>query len=168
MEKLLRRTLLCLFVLTAIGGFYGCGYTIHGHAALPFTEIWVGAIENRTHEPGLQDMLHRALVEELVKQGISVRPSAPRKLTGVIRTFELPSLSEKDGITREYRVLIDADFTATDEKGSAEYVKHMGSPFIVVVTGSEDMARLLANKTLAEERALKDMAARLVGALIFK
>lgn len=145
-----------------------CGYSIHGHDALPFTEIKIGLIENKTLEPKLQDKLHKALTEEFLKQGIRINPAAKLKLTGIIHKFNMVSLSTKKGITIEYRVIINADFKLLDEKGDIKEIKNISSPFIVSFTGSEDFGRLLANKDIAEEKALSDVAMQIVGSLIYR
>ncbi len=59
----------CLMVLS----LSGCGYTIHTKASLPFEDIQIGTIENKTYEPKLQDRLNKSLTEEFLKQGIAVR-----------------------------------------------------------------------------------------------
>lgn len=145
-----------------------CGYGIHKHTALPFTEIEIGLIENKTLEPRLQDRLHTALTEEFIKQGISINPSAKLKLTGIIHKFQMLTLSEKKGVTIEYRVIIKADFRLLDDKGEIKEIKNIRSPFIVSFAGSEDFGRLLANKEIAEERALRDVAMQIVGSLIYR
>jgi outer membrane lipopolysaccharide assembly protein LptE/RlpB len=145
----------------------GCGYSVHRHASLPFGEINIGRIDNATIEPKLQDKLHRALTEEFTKQGILVTPDAQLKLTGSITGFDMISLSEKGGVTVEYQVIVDAHFTIADAQGKLREAKHIRSPFIVSFTGS-DLANLLADRDLAEERAMKDLSQELVGELIFK
>jgi outer membrane lipopolysaccharide assembly protein LptE/RlpB len=145
----------------------GCGYSIYGHSELPFTAIQIRTIENKTLEPKLQDKLHKALTEEFMKNGIMVSPVADTKLSAVIHTFDMTVLSEKQGIAIEYRVVIRADFTVEDKEGKKE-LKKIDSPFIVSFVSSEDISTLLAKKELAEERALKDVAMRIVGALIYK
>jgi outer membrane lipopolysaccharide assembly protein LptE/RlpB len=145
----------------------GCGYSVHRHASLPFGEINIGPIDNATIEPKLQDKLHRALTEEFTKQGILVTPDAELRLTGSITGFDLISLSEKEGVTVEYRVIVDAHFTITDAQGKVREAKHVNSPFIVSFTGS-DLTNLLADRDLAEERAMKDLSQELVGELIFR
>lgn len=147
---------------------HGCGYSLHSHASLPFREIAIDMIENRTIEPGLQDMLHRAVVEEFMRQGISVSPSAGHRLSAVIRNFDMPSLSEKGGFSREYRVIVNVDFAVTDESGQKRYFKNVGSPFMVPFAGSDDLGRLLATKRMAQEDALRDVAQQLTGLLIYK
>jgi outer membrane lipopolysaccharide assembly protein LptE/RlpB len=146
----------------------GCGYQLHSQAALPFKEIAIDTIENRTVEPGLQDMLHRAVVEEFVRQGISVSPSARQRLSAVIQSFDMPSLSEKGGYSKEYRIIITVDFTFIDEHGQKRYIKNLGPPFMVPFVGSADLGRLLAAKSMAQEEVLRDVAQQLSGLLIYK
>lgn len=147
----------------------GCGYTLHSQASLPFKEIAIDTIENRTVEPGLQDILHRAVVEEFIRQGISVSPAARQRLSAVIQKFDMPSLSaNKSGFSREYRIIVAVDFVITDESGQKRYIKNLGSPFMVPFTGADDLGRLLATKKIAEEDALRDVAQQLTGLLIYK
>jgi outer membrane lipopolysaccharide assembly protein LptE/RlpB len=146
----------------------GCGYHIHTHAALPFTEVKVGLLKNKTLEPKLEDRLDRALTEEFLKQGITISPGAKYTLTGVIHGFDMVGLSEKAGITVEYKVVISADFTLVDSEGKVVGTKKIGSPFIVSFTASEDLGSLVASREVAEEQAMKDIATEIVGALIYR
>jgi outer membrane lipopolysaccharide assembly protein LptE/RlpB len=146
----------------------GCGYSVQRHAALPFTEISVGRIENTTFEPKLQDKLFEALTREFMKQGISVDPSAKLKLAGTINKFDLVGLSEKNGIIAEYRIVVNITFRLLDEEGKTRKTMTIKSPFIVSFTGSSDLGTLVATKESAEERAMADIAMELVGELIYK
>ncbi len=146
----------------------GCGYSLHRKADLPFTEIRIGKIENLSIEPKLQDKLHKALVREFTKNGITVTPSVANVLSGVVRRFEMSSLSEKRDITVEYRITVDADFTYKDNEGKVREIKKVMSPFIVSSSGSRDMAVLLGSRDLAEDKAVADIAMEIVGALIYK
>ena len=47
-------------------------------------------------------------------------------------------------------------------------IKNADSPFIVSFASAEDLGILLAKKELAEEKASRDVAMRIVGALIYK
>ncbi|MBA4372698.1 MAG: hypothetical protein C0402_07510 [Thermodesulfovibrio sp.] len=156
---------LSLFVMIIL---HGCGYHLYSQASLPFREIAIDTIENRTVEPGLQDMLHRAVVEEFTRQGISVNPSARQRLSAVVQKFDMPSLSEKDGFSREYRIVVGVDFTLTDEHGQKRYIKNLGSPFMAPFAGADELGRLLASKRIAVEGALRDVAQQLIGLLIYK
>ncbi len=145
----------------------GCGYSIYRQSELPFTDIQISTIENKTYEPKLQDKLHKALTEEFIRNGIKVSPVADTKLSARVHTFNMDILSEKEGITIGYRVVISADFTVEDKNGRKEF-KNIDSPFIVSLTASEALNTLLATKELIEEKALRDVAMRIAGALIYK
>ena len=146
----------------------GCGYSVYTHSDLPFKEINIGTIENKTLEPKLQDKLHAALTEEFMKNGITVNPYAETKISAVLNKFDMTVLSEKKGITIEYSVLINADFIVEDKDGRKKEFKKIDSPFIVSFGSSEDLPPLLAKKELVEERAMRDVAMRIIGALIYK
>jgi hypothetical protein len=162
------RTSLRIFVMAITLLLSGCGYSLQRHAALPFTEITLGRIENATLEPKLQDKLFEALTQEFLKQGISVLPSAKLKLIGTIKGFDLISLSEKNGITAEYRVVVNITFRLLDEEGKTKRTMTVSSPFIVSFTGSPDLGTLLATKEAAEGQAMADIAMEVVGELIYK
>jgi len=146
----------------------GCGYSLYTHSDLPFKEITIGTIENKTLEPKLQDKLHAALTEEFMKNGIMVNPNTETKISAVIHKFDMTVLSEKKEITIEYRVLINADFIVEYKDGSKKEFRKIDSPFIVSLASSEDLATLLGKKDLVEERAMRDVAMRIIGALIYK
>ena len=154
--------------LAVVFALPGCGYSVHSQRELPFTEIEVGTIENNTLEPKLQDKLNAALTEEFAQNGIMTLPGAAMKLSGVINVFEMDILSEKEDITVEYRVVIRADFTVVDKDGNHRVFRNIESPFIVSLSAPEDLGRLLATKELAEQRALRDVAMRIVGQLIYQ
>ncbi|MEW6586550.1 MAG: LPS assembly lipoprotein LptE [Nitrospirota bacterium] len=158
---------LCFFWLFVVGG---CGYSMHGRSSLPFQEIEIGVIENKTIEPKLQDRLSVALTREFLKQGITVSPHAPYKLSGVIRVFAMHVLSEKAGIAAEYEIILKGDFKLTDPSGKISEFRNLGSPFIVSVSTSDSdrLNELIALKEQASERALADMSAEIVAALIYK
>jgi hypothetical protein len=146
----------------------GCGYSIYRQSDLPFTEIQIRPIENRTVEPKLQDKLYAALTEEFMKNGIRVTPIADTKLSAVIHRFDLVLLSEKKDIAIEYSVIMAADFILEEKDGKKRVIKNADSPFIVSFASSEDLAVLLAKKEVAEEEAARDVAMRIVGELIYK
>jgi len=146
----------------------GCGYSVYTHSDLPFKEIKIGTIENKTLEPKLQDRLHAALAEEFMKNGIMVNPYADTKISAVLHEFDLSVLSEKKEITIEYRVLINADFIVEYKDGRKKEFRKINSPFIISFASSDDLATLLAKKDLVEERAMRDVAMRIIGALIYK
>lgn len=164
-----RGELLAVLFMTALTlVLSGCGYTLHRHAALPFTEIQIGLIENRTFEPKLQDILRRALVDEFQKQGIRVSTSAQHTLSGVVRKFSMVGVAEKKDVITEFQMTVLADFRLSGGKGPAREFRDIAPPFIVTFTGTDDFGTLIANKEAAEEKAMEDLASQIVGALIYQ
>ena len=145
---------------------FGCGYTLHGKAALPFDAIQIERIENRTLEPKLQDRFHRVITEEFLKHGVIISPNADYKLSGTINFFEMYVLAERD-VAVEYEVVMRGDFKLVGPSGDTKDIKGIGSPFIVSFPGSGLLENVLAFKELASERALRDMATEIVGILIY-
>jgi len=147
---------------------FGCGYTLHSKATLPFDSIRIERIENKTLEPKLQDRLYKALTEEFLKHGITVNPNAGYRLSGTINRFELNILSEKKDIAIEYEAIIKGDFRLIGPSGDTKELKNIGSPFIVSFPVSGMLEDVLARKEIASEEALRDMAMEIVGTLIYQ
>jgi hypothetical protein len=145
----------------------GCGYTLYSRMALPFDSIQIERIDNITLEPKLQDKLYRALTEEFLKNGVTVRPNADYKLSGTIRLFELHILSEKRGVAVEYEAVMKGDFRLKGPSGETKDLKNIGSPFIVSFSGSGPLEDVLAFKEVASEKAAKDIAMEIVGTLMY-
>jgi hypothetical protein len=146
---------------------FGCGYTLQSRATLPFDSIQIDGIENKTVEPKLQDKFYGAITEEFLKHGISVQSRADFKLSGTIKRYELHVLSERRDVAVEYEVIMKGDFKLVGPSGHARDIKDIGSPFIVSFPVSGPLEDVLALKELASERAIRDMAMEVVGALIY-
>ncbi len=158
--------LIVSFFILTVG--YGCGYSVHRQSALPFKDIHIAPIENKTLEPKLQDKLHKALIMEFTKHGVQINPSSGTTLTGAIYTFEMFTLSVKNDTTAEYRVNAAVNFTFQSENGEIREIKDIRSPFIVSFSSGEALSETLANRDLAEEMALEDVAMQIVGFLIYR
>lgn len=146
----------------------GCGYSIHPQSSLSVSEVHIAPVDNKTREPKLQDKLHRALTEEFMKQGVRVSPAAEYTLAVSVTKFDMISLSEKEGITVDFRVAVNADFRLLDRSGKVVETRTVSSPFIVSVTAAQNLGTLFALRDVAEEQAMRDIAMEIVGALIFK
>ncbi|MDA8239971.1 MAG: LPS assembly lipoprotein LptE [Nitrospiraceae bacterium] len=146
----------------------GCGYGIHPQSALLATKVSIGLIDNKTAEPKLQDKLNRALTEEFMKQGVRVGPSAEYTLAAVISRFDMVSMSEKEGVTVDYRVTVNVDFRLLDRSGKVIETRSVTSPFIVSVTEEANLGSLLASKEVAERKTMRDIAMQIVGELLFR
>ncbi len=166
--RTLRVFLILIAFVCLLSAVSGCGYTIRNKASLPFKEIKIGRIENKTLEPKLQDMLYRALTEEFLKQGVGVSPGAAYKLDCTIHDFDLKILSEISNVAVDYEATIKADFTLTDPSGKTREFKNVESPFIISFSGPGPLNDLIAAKESASERAMTEMAVEIVGGLIYR
>ncbi len=144
----------------------GCGYAIYGKADLPFRAISIGKIINKTFEPKLEDRMQRALVNELMTDGFSIEGNADHKIDGVITTFALSTLSEKQGIAVEYEVIIKGEFKLVDPSGKSRELRNHGV-FIVSFPSSDALQDVMAQKELATERALKDLSSEIVASIMY-
>lgn len=147
---------------------FSCGYAVYSRASLPFREVMIVSVENKTDEPKLQDRLSRALSDELLGQGIAVNTRAAYSLRGKITLFELRILAESENVATEYEIIIKGDFSLTDPAGNVREFKDVGSPFFVSFSGTGELNSLLAHKELAAEKAIRDMAEKIVAALIYR
>lgn len=146
----------------------GCGYRLHGAGDLPFTEIYIGPVENRSLEPKLQDMLHRSLVEAFTKHGVTMNNSAGNRLAAVVKSFDVSSLAEKDGVTVEFRVIAAVDVVLMRPDGTKQELKGVGSPFFVSFTGVRELERVLASKEAASQKAMDSIASDIAGRLLYR
>ncbi len=160
--------LFLILIIFILSYFSGCGYSLHKKSELPFDAIQITRIENRTLEPKLQDRLFNAITTEFLKQGISVQKNTGYKLDGIIKKFELKVLSEKSDVAVEYEVTIIGDFRLIDPEGKIKEFRDIGSPFIVSFSGTGLLNELIANKENITEKAVKDMAADVVAAIIYR
>jgi hypothetical protein len=145
---------------------YGCGYIIQGKANLPFQAVGIGRIMNKTYEPKLEDKIQIALVEELLKNGITFESGSGFRIDGVINRFDLVTLSEKNGVTVLYEVIIKGDFRLVEPSGKTKPLRGSGV-FIVSFQSSENLQGVIASKELAIDRALRDLSTEIVASMIY-
>jgi outer membrane lipopolysaccharide assembly protein LptE/RlpB len=167
-KKRIMRYALRMVILSAVLFLGGCGYRIHPQSSLPENEIRIAQVENKTREPKLQDKLHRALTEEFMKQGVRVSSDAEHTLAVTISRFDMISMSEKKGVTVDYRVAVNVEVRVIDRSGKVVETRNVASPFIVSVTAAENLGDLLALKEAAEEQAMRDIAMEIAGALLYR
>lgn len=147
----------------------GCGYAIQKKADLPFTEIYIGKLNNNTFEPKLQDKLHRTLAEGFSQYGFQVSPSSRYRLEGDITKFEIKTLSEKDLITTEYQIILFCNFRLiNDETGSITKIDGITEPFVNYFIAKGRLENVLAQKEMALESSLRELSRELIRHIIYK
>ena len=111
-------TVICLFLVTA------CGYQLSGKGTqVPpgITSVAIPTFVNQTLEPGIevpftQGFLREFLFDSRVK--ISSRSEADAVLEGVIKTFQLQSVSyNRSGFVMEYETVVIVDLTLKRKDG---------------------------------------------------
>ncbi|NTU41534.1 MAG: hypothetical protein HGA78_00465 [Nitrospirales bacterium] len=141
----------------------GCGYTLQSRANLPFQEIALGKIANKTPEPKLQDRLGQILAETLMEYGFRIRTDAPCRIEGDITGFGLRVVSEKGLAATEYEVSVEGEFRIIDrETGTVRTVSHLRNPFITSFNSTGSMESVIAMKDLASTTALRNLSQELV------
>ncbi len=158
--------ILAVFLLLPV--IYSCGYALHGKTSLPFHAIRIEGIENGTDEPKLEDKLIVALTDEFLREGISVVPGAEYSLRGRIDVFELRTLSEKSDLAVAYELVMRGSFRIAGPAGYEREVKDVASPFIVSFPGEGPLSMLLSEKERASEKAVREMAAHVVAAILYR
>jgi len=153
------------FVLSFISS---CGYMLQTKADLPFESISVGKIENKTHEPKIQDKMNKILTETLMQYGFRVSPAARYRIDVDITRFDLNVLSEIGLTAAEYQVLITGEFKLTDiEKGTSTPLMSLNSPFVTYFNTLGRLVNVIAQKEMATESALKDLSQELARRIIY-
>jgi outer membrane lipopolysaccharide assembly protein LptE/RlpB len=172
----------------------GCGYTLQGRADLPFTEVSIGEIENKTPEPKVQDRMHRLLAETMMEYGVDVRNSSRYRIEGEILKFDVHPVAERDLQAIEYRIEVTGNFKIVDtetlradvksgaaaapvrklkpgEKKALYKEEDLGSvsnPYLTYFRSSGLLVDVLAAKETATDKALKDLSQELVLRIIYK
>jgi hypothetical protein len=144
----------------------GCGYTIHGRSDLPFPSIAFGKIVNRTFEPRIEDRMHAALADELIRSGFLIDGKSGYRLNGDITALDLRTLSEKSGVAVEYEVLVRGNFKLVGPSGKAKELRHRGV-FIVSFPSTDSLQNVIALKERAIEKALRDLSIEIVASIIY-
>lgn len=145
-----------------------CGYRLETKGDLPFNVISVGKIENRTHEPKLEDGLNRILSETLMEYGFRIDKSARYRIEIDITRFELATLSEKELTATEYGVDIRGKFRLADtEKGRSTPAMDIRNPFATYFSTTGKLVNVLAQKEVSVNSALKDISQEIVRQIIY-
>ncbi len=162
-----------LFLLT-IFLLQSCGYKVlSGGAPVGFSAIHVAMVENKTREPGLEDLLHQALVEELLlDRRVKIVPSDRAEVTlqATITRFYLRPTSESGSRATQYEIELDADFQLVERKSGKVLSKITGlrSPIRVLFSLGSDMVAARTSQEEAEVRASRELARELAKKVLLK
>lgn len=145
-----------------------CGYSLRDASHLPFQTVNIVSITNKTEEPNIEDIMAEKLAEEFGRQGIGISGSSPYNLTGEITEFSLRAVAAKNEFSREYEVVVRADFRITGPDGFLRSYLSKTSPFIESFVAERALNAVVSLKEIATETAVGHLADALVTELIYR
>ncbi len=164
---LLRFSSYCL-LLTTYFFLSSCGYRIIGSKFLPFDSITIKPVKNKTYEPRLEEILHNALSNEFVNQGIEVKATgASVELETTITAFELGAIGAVAEIVKEQELIMRVDIKVIDEEKVTEF-KAMKSPIKVTFQTTGTVSESVAHKERAIDKASAEIAKEVVSKIIIQ
>ncbi|HMK42834.1 MAG TPA: LPS assembly lipoprotein LptE [Dissulfurispiraceae bacterium] len=159
-----------LILLAVVIGIFltGCGYTLQTRANLPFQEIDLGRIENKTAEPKIEDRMTRNLGDVLMEYGFALSPGARYRIEGEVRSFVLTVLSEVSLTAAQYQVTATVGMRLVDtQTGKIVPIENISSPYVTSFSASGRLENILAQKEIATNSALRDLSQRIVQQLVY-
>lgn len=151
-----------------------CGYNVLSKGVpTGFSAIHVALVENQTREPGLEDLLHQALVEELLlDRRVNIVPSdrAEVVLKTTITRFYLRPTAESGSRATQYEIQLDADFLLIERKNGKVLNKITGlrSPIRILFSIGSDMVAARTSQEQAEIRVSRELARELAKRVLLK
>jgi hypothetical protein len=159
MTKAMRYIMIAVLMLA----LSACGYSIKRSTV---DSVRIGDIENMTSEAKLEDRLTEALLASFLKNGIKVTQSSGHSVEGTLETLELRQLSEKSAPTTTSQVVIKGEFFLVQPEGEKKELPG-GGKYIVTFSSEGALTPIIANKELAIERALNDIAEEISAAVLY-
>jgi hypothetical protein len=145
----------------------GCGYTLQTRSNLPFDDIWISKIENKTHEPKLEDRLYLALAKNFMQYGFSLNSRARYRIEGDIYYFELLPTTEVNLTATQYQVVMKVRFNVIDTESGKSIHLAADSPFITYFGATGRIEDIMTQKELAEDAFMANLAQTLVSLVTY-
>ncbi|MBN2654388.1 MAG: hypothetical protein JXR79_04665 [Nitrospirae bacterium] len=137
-------------------------------ADLPFQDIAIGKIENKTYEPKLQDRFNTALADMFAEYGFNLTSSARYRLEGEILKFELTPTAEQNLVAAQYEVRIASNFRLYDtQTKSSIQLMNVSSPFLQSFGSTGSIGNVMASKETSTVAAMRDIARSLVSNIVY-
>lgn len=144
----------------------GCGYHLVGSgSSLPghIKKVGIPLTVNRTAEPGLEDVLTKAMIDEFNKDGrlkVVSNEEADAILYGEVVSFQTAALSFEKGLVTGYRVVMRVDLKLEDlkEKKVIWEEKDMESTLRSDYKPTSDVSATRDAKDEAIRKACRDIA----------
>ncbi len=159
MNRAIRYILIACLMLS----LSGCGYSIKRSTV---DSVRIGNIENMTSEAKLEDRFTEALTASFLKNGIKVSGNSGHSVEGTLQKLELRQLSEEADLTTTYQVVIEGKFFLVPPEGEKKELPG-GGKYVVTFSSEGALTPIIANKELAIERALSDIAEEISAAVLY-
>lgn len=132
-----------------------CGYGVRPEPRL--RSVKLGAMDNRTHEPALNDTLRLALTRELLARGVKVNQNSGNEISGSMDRLDIKTLAERAGVAIKFSVTIFGRFSLRMEDGAK---RELDIPLNYIVAFGSDVPLddLYALREEAIKRAVHDLA----------
>jgi len=150
---------------------YGCGYHLVGSSSIPFDTILVLPVQNKTHEPLLEDVMYHALSSEFISQGIRVVSTGQRdtktRLETVIRSFSVNTIAASDNTVKEQSIMMEVDFRLIEGRRVMEFIS-VRPPINITFQATGSVTEAVIEKQRAMERAAQEIAKELVSRIALR
>ncbi|GAB4534743.1 MAG: hypothetical protein Fur0020_01610 [Thermodesulfovibrionia bacterium] len=142
-----------------------------GSTSLPFHIVVIKPVINKTYEPGLEDVMHRAISREFISQGISVTSSETTenlpRIETVIRLFQTNTIAVSDNKVAEESIVMSVDFRFIDDKRVMEF-RSVTSPINITFQTAGGITDAIVEKQKAIEKASTEIAKELISRLAMR
>lgn len=164
----LKPTLTVALLMFSLALLSGCGYTLQMRENLPFDTIAIGVIDNKTHEPKIQDMMNRALAETLSEYGFNINPNAAHRIEVTISMFDLKPQAEKDLVAVQYEVTTEASIILVNTATGKKRMLRFSSPFKTYFSTGGSLEAVIAQKELFAYKAFKNISQEIARQIIYE
>ena len=144
-----------LFTVLFAALLTSCGYSVRPEPAAKALSI--GAIDNRTHEPGLAHTLRVELTDRLASRGVLVSDGSKEEITGTLRSLKVLPLAERGGLIVKFSVIIRGEFVLTNPDGTQRQL-HTPLNYIVTFGSNVPLNALYSMRELAVKQAISELA----------
>lgn len=168
----MNRLILLVILIFAASVLSSCGYRVlKAEGKVSLSSLHVAGVRNETHEPRLEDILHQALVEELLtdrRVGLVAEEVASVILKSTIKRFNLRATAESDGRVTQYEIELEGDFTLLDGKTGEKVmeIRNLQAPIRTSFTVGPDVTVARVNQERAESVACRSLARELASRVL--
>ena len=163
---------LLAILLAASSQLTSCGYRVlSDQGPVSFSSLHVAGVRNETREPGLEDILHQAIVEELLldrRVRLVSEKAAGVLLKSTLTIFNLRPTAESDSRVTQYEIVLAGDFLLMDGETGEKVmeINNLQAPIRTTFTVSSDVTASRVNQEQAQAVACRSLARELASRVL--